>query len=115
MRTSRRSPTYSDAKSNVNKQNIYINWTAIPVTSKIQYNYCNLLRARGYELGVNLLEEKEINKWPLNTSILYHFDIATCFDSAKLPLEHFKGVYKLHVMETGCHFLHNIFTISGFF
>lgn len=114
MHTGSRIVTYGDANSNVNKQNIYINLTVNPVTLKIQYNYGILLRARGCELGVNLLGEKEINEWPPNTTILCHINMATCFDIAKLPLEHFKGVYKLHLMETGCHFLHNIVTISSF-
>jgi hypothetical protein len=100
MRTGMRSLTCSDAKSNVNVRNIYINWTVNPVTLKIQYNYRILLRARGYELEVNLLGEKELNKWLPNTTVLYHINIATCFDIAKVPLEHFKGMYKLHLMET---------------
>jgi hypothetical protein len=112
--TSRSILTYSDAKSNINKQNLYINWTLFRVTFKIQYDCRILLRACGYDLGVNLLGEKEIKNWPPNTTFLYHINIATCFDIAKLPLEHFKGMYRLHLMEKRCHFLHNIFTISAF-
>ena len=32
----------------------------------------------------------------------------------RIALEYFKGMYKLHQLETRIHFLQNIFTISDF-
>ena len=32
----------------------------------------------------------------------------------RLALEYFKGMYKLHLLESRTHFLHNTFTISTF-
>ena len=62
MHTSRRSLTYSNAKSNVNKQNIYINWTVNPVTLKIQYNYPHFIEGLRVGIGSKLIRREKKNK-----------------------------------------------------